>query len=159
VETFHNSFALVWPLGFGKSCQASNAEVVAGDLFATSNPLTSQTEKNLLSPFSNIRAGEGGSRPTCAQGCQETGSARRLDPHAQTPGPCRPCREYFERLVHADSTPRDVRTKLRTTWAAAPDAVRRVRRAVHGHRRRGEQVLVGEVARLHSDSEGDTQSS
>src|SRR5262249_43020648 len=36
----------------------------------------------------------------------------------------RPCREYFERLVHADSTPRDVRTKLRTTWAAAPDGAR-----------------------------------
>src|SRR5262249_61707112 len=37
--------------------------------------------------------------------------------------------------------------------------LRRVRRAVHGHRRRGEQVLVGEVARRHSDPEGDTQSS
>ena len=39
-----------------RRCQASNVEVVAGDLFATSNPLISQTEKNLLSPFSNIRA-------------------------------------------------------------------------------------------------------
>ena len=56
VETFRNSVALVWPLGFESRCQASNVEVVAGDLFATSNPLISQTEKNLLSPFSNIRA-------------------------------------------------------------------------------------------------------
>ena len=39
-----------------RRCQASNVEVVAGDPFATSNPLISQTEKNLLSPFSNIRA-------------------------------------------------------------------------------------------------------
>ena len=37
-------------------CETSNAEVVAGDLFATPNPLTALTEKNLLSPFSNIRA-------------------------------------------------------------------------------------------------------
>ena len=37
-------------------CQASNVEVVASDLFATPNPLTSHTDKNLLSPFSNIRA-------------------------------------------------------------------------------------------------------
>ena len=56
VETFRNSVALVWPLWLEGRCQASNAEVVAGDLFATSNPLTSQTERNLLSPFSNIRA-------------------------------------------------------------------------------------------------------
>jgi hypothetical protein len=28
--------------------QASNVEIVAGDLFATSNPLISQREKNLL---------------------------------------------------------------------------------------------------------------
>src|SRR6516162_1112629 len=42
-----------------------------------------------------------------------------------------------------------------------PDRIhlRRVRRAVHGHRWRGEQVLVGEVARRHSEPEGDTQSS
>jgi hypothetical protein len=56
VETFRNSVALVWPLGFESRSQASNAEVVPGDLFATSNPLTSRTEKNPLSPFSNIRA-------------------------------------------------------------------------------------------------------
>ena len=37
-------------------CQASNVEVVAGDLFATPNPLKLHTGKNLLSPFSNIRA-------------------------------------------------------------------------------------------------------
>src|SRR6516164_2037151 len=37
--------------------------------------------------------------------------------------------------------------------------LRRVRRIVHGHHRRGAQVLVGEVARWHSDPQGDTQSS
>jgi len=47
--------ALVWPLWLESRCSASNVEVVAGDLFAPSNPLTSQVEKNLLSPFSNIR--------------------------------------------------------------------------------------------------------
>ena len=56
VGTFRNSVALVWLLWPEGRCQASNVEVVAGDLFATPNPLTSHTEKNLLSPFSNIRA-------------------------------------------------------------------------------------------------------
>ena len=56
VGIFRDSVALVWPLWLESRCQASNVEVVAGDLFATSNPLTSQTKKNLLSPFSNIRA-------------------------------------------------------------------------------------------------------
>ena len=51
--TFRDSVALVWPLWLESRCPASNVRVVAGDLFATSNPLTSQTEKNLLSPFSN----------------------------------------------------------------------------------------------------------
>jgi hypothetical protein len=46
-------FGLRWLEG---RCETSNAEVVAGDLFATPNPLTARTEKNLLSPFSNIRA-------------------------------------------------------------------------------------------------------
>src|SRR6516162_1691627 len=35
----------------------------------------------------------------------------------------RPCREYFERLVNADEHPARCCSKLRTTWAAAPDAV------------------------------------
>jgi hypothetical protein len=56
VRTFHGSVALVWPPWLEGRCQASNVAVVAGDLFATPNPLTSHTEKNLLSPFSNIRA-------------------------------------------------------------------------------------------------------
>src|SRR5260370_38595633 len=56
VGTFRNSVALVWPLWLEGRCRASNVEVVAGDLFATHNPLISHTQKNLLSPFSNIRA-------------------------------------------------------------------------------------------------------
>ena len=56
VGIFRNPVALVWPLWLEGRCQASNVEVVAGDLFATPNPLTSHPEKNLLSPFSNIRA-------------------------------------------------------------------------------------------------------
>jgi hypothetical protein len=47
---------LVSPLWLEGRCQAANVEVVAGDLFATPNPLRSHPEKNLLSPFSNIRA-------------------------------------------------------------------------------------------------------
>src|SRR5437667_12051190 len=54
VGIFRNSVALVWPLWLEGRCQASNVEVVAGDLFATPNPLISHTQKNLLSPFSNI---------------------------------------------------------------------------------------------------------
>jgi hypothetical protein len=46
-------FGLLWLEG---RCHASNVEVVASDLFATPNPLTSHTEKNLLFPFSNIYA-------------------------------------------------------------------------------------------------------
>ena len=46
-------FGLRWLEG---CCETSNAEVVAGDLFSTPNPLIALTEKNLLSPFSNIRA-------------------------------------------------------------------------------------------------------
>src|SRR4029077_18486094 len=46
VGIFCNSVALVWPLWLDGRCQASNVEVVAGDLFAN----------NPLSPFSNIRA-------------------------------------------------------------------------------------------------------
>jgi len=53
---FRDSVPRVRPLWLESRCPASNVEVVPGDLFATSNPLTSQTEKNLLSPFSNIRA-------------------------------------------------------------------------------------------------------
>jgi hypothetical protein len=56
VGIFSNPLALVWPLWLEGRCQAANVEVVAGDLFATPNPLRSHPEKNLLSPFSNIRA-------------------------------------------------------------------------------------------------------
>ena len=56
VEIFRNSVALVWPLWLEGRYQASNVEVVPGDLFTTPNPLTSYPDKNLLSPFSNIRA-------------------------------------------------------------------------------------------------------
>ena len=35
--------------------------------------------------------------------------------------------------------------------------LRRVRRAVHGHHPRGEQILAGEVARRHPDAEGNLQ--
>ena len=56
VEIFRNSVALVWPLWLEGRCQASNVEVVPGDLFTTPNPLTSYPDKNLPSPFSNIRA-------------------------------------------------------------------------------------------------------
>jgi hypothetical protein len=41
-------FGLRWLEG---RCETSNAEVVAGDLFATPNPLTTRTEKNLLYPI------------------------------------------------------------------------------------------------------------
>src|SRR5215467_12940556 len=37
--------------------------------------------------------------------------------------------------------------------------LRRMRRIVHGHHPRGEQILAGEVARRYSDSQGDSQSS
>src|SRR5262245_43454107 len=33
--------------------------------------------------------------------------------------------------------------------------LRRMRRALHGHRWRGEEVLAGEIARRHPDAEGD----
>jgi hypothetical protein len=56
VGTFRDSVPPVWPLWLESRCPASYVEVVAGDLFATSNPFTSQTEKNLLSLFRNIRA-------------------------------------------------------------------------------------------------------
>ena len=56
VGIFCNSVALVWPLWLQGRCRASNVEVVPGDLFTTPNPLTSHPDKNLLSPFSNIRA-------------------------------------------------------------------------------------------------------
>jgi hypothetical protein len=49
--TFCNSVVLV-----EGRCQASNAEVVMGDLSATPNPLTAHADNNLLSPFCNIRA-------------------------------------------------------------------------------------------------------
>ncbi len=39
VEIFPNSVALVSPLWLEGRCQASNGEVVAGDLFATPNPI------------------------------------------------------------------------------------------------------------------------
>src|SRR4029453_17295456 len=53
MATFPNSVARVWPLWLE---QASNVKVVVGDLFATPNLLKSHTERNLLSPYSNIRA-------------------------------------------------------------------------------------------------------
>src|SRR6266511_3345761 len=53
MATFPNSVAPVWPLWLE---QASNVKVVVGDLFATPNLLKSHTERNLLSPYSNIRA-------------------------------------------------------------------------------------------------------
>ena len=47
-------FGLRWLEG---RCETSNAEVVAGDLFATPNPLTARTQENLLLPYmANIRA-------------------------------------------------------------------------------------------------------
>jgi hypothetical protein len=45
VGIFRNSVALVWPLWLEAHCQASNAEVVAGDLFATPNPDITPGEK------------------------------------------------------------------------------------------------------------------
>jgi hypothetical protein len=56
MATFPNSVARVWPLWLEGRCQASNVKVVVGDLFATPNLLKSHTERNLLSPYSNIRA-------------------------------------------------------------------------------------------------------
>jgi hypothetical protein len=56
MATFPNSAARLCPLWLERRCQASNVKVVAGDLFATPNLLKSHTERNLLSPYSNIRA-------------------------------------------------------------------------------------------------------
>ena len=56
VGDFPQLVALVWPLWLESHCQASNVEVVAGDLFATRNLLKSHVEGNLLFPYSNIRA-------------------------------------------------------------------------------------------------------
>src|SRR5260370_33523523 len=56
MATSPNSVARVWLLWLEGRCQASNVKVVAGDLFATPNLLKSHTERNLLSPYSNIRA-------------------------------------------------------------------------------------------------------
>ena len=55
MATFRNPVALTWRLRLG-SCQALNVEVVARDLFTTRNLLKSHVERNLLSPYSNIRA-------------------------------------------------------------------------------------------------------
>ena len=55
MATFRNPVALTWRLRLG-SCQALNVEVVARDLFTTRNLLKSHAERNLLSPYSNIRA-------------------------------------------------------------------------------------------------------
>ena len=56
MATFPNLVARVWPLWLEGLCQASNVKVVVGDLFATPNLLKSHTQRNLLSPYSNIRA-------------------------------------------------------------------------------------------------------
>src|SRR5947208_6452360 len=56
VGTFRNSVALLWPLWLEGRCHASNVEVVARDLFTTRNLLKSHAERNLLFPYSNIRA-------------------------------------------------------------------------------------------------------
>ena len=55
MATFRNPVALTWRLRLG-SCQALNVEVVARALFTTRNLLKSHGERNLLSPYSNIRA-------------------------------------------------------------------------------------------------------
>src|SRR6266446_4146542 len=55
MATFRNPVAPTWRLRLG-SCQALNVEVVARDLFTTRNLLKSHAERNLLSPYSNIRA-------------------------------------------------------------------------------------------------------
>jgi hypothetical protein len=52
--TFRNSVAPAWPLS--PSSEPSNVMVVVGDLRPTLRLLKSQTEKNLLSPYCNIRA-------------------------------------------------------------------------------------------------------
>jgi hypothetical protein len=54
--TFRNSVALAWPLSPEGRREPSNVLVVVGDLRPTLNLLKSQTEKNLLSPYCNIRA-------------------------------------------------------------------------------------------------------
>ena len=56
MATFRNSVAPAWLLWPEGRSQASNVRVVVGDLRATPNLLKSQTEKNLLSPYCNIRA-------------------------------------------------------------------------------------------------------
>ncbi len=55
MATFRNPVALTWRLRLG-SCQPLNVEVVACVLFTTRNLLKSHVERNLLSPYSNIRA-------------------------------------------------------------------------------------------------------
>jgi hypothetical protein len=56
MATFRNSVGPAWLLWPEGRSQASNVRVVVGDLRATPNLLKSQTEKNLLSPYCNIRA-------------------------------------------------------------------------------------------------------
>jgi hypothetical protein len=53
---FRNPVALTCRLQQEGSCRALNAEVVAGDLLTARNLLKSHQERNLLSPYSNIRA-------------------------------------------------------------------------------------------------------
>ena len=53
IATFRKPVALTWRQRLG---QAPNVEVVARDLFTTRNLLKSHVERNLLSPYSNIRA-------------------------------------------------------------------------------------------------------
>jgi hypothetical protein len=56
MATFRNSVRPAWLLWPEGRSQASNVRVVVGDLRATPNVLKSQTEKNLLFPYCNIRA-------------------------------------------------------------------------------------------------------
>ena len=53
IATLRKPVALTWRQRLG---QAPNVEVVARDLFTTRNLLKSHVERNLLSPYSNIRA-------------------------------------------------------------------------------------------------------
>jgi hypothetical protein len=56
MATFRKPVALTCRLRLEGCCRAVNAEVVAGDLLTACNLLKSHREKNLLSPYCNIRA-------------------------------------------------------------------------------------------------------
>src|SRR5262249_15716376 len=54
--TFRKAVALTCRLRLEGCCRALNAEVVSGDLLTARNLLKSHPERNLLCPYSNIRA-------------------------------------------------------------------------------------------------------